>query len=115
MNSDDERSPFSHKKDESKVGKLVFRSLGLDMDKKVKKVSDPPPRPLPSKLNDENKRVSEWSPDASEKLIKGEQLVETFNKVGQVAKWVGFGTVVVGSLIGLGWVFLWVMKQYNFG
>lgn len=33
------------------VDKVIFRPLSLDLNQKVKKVSDPPPRPLPPRLD----------------------------------------------------------------
>lgn len=93
------------------VDKIVFRPISIDMDAKVKKVSDPPPRPVPSALDDLNS--SKWEP--SEKSAKGKAIFESMQKVGGIFKYVLFTSFALASMAGIGWVVFWLMNQYDLG
>lgn len=93
-----------------KVDKIVFRPISLDMTAKVKKVSDPPPRPIPAKLDDRS--TDEWQPKVK-KGFNGKQLFESMQKVGNVLKYVMFTSAALASLAAVGWVVFWLMDQYN--
>lgn len=93
-----------------KVDKIIFRPLSLDMNKKVKKVSDPPPRPMPKKLD--TRQSDEWTPE-TRKEFDPEQLADGINKVGSIFKYVLFSTISLGVLAGVGYLVYWTMQQYN--
>lgn len=96
--------------DGEKVDKVIFRPLALDMNQKVKKVSDPPPRPLPPRLD--NRPEEEWSPDIS-KRVDGAEVVESVRRFGNIVKYVLVLSISVGVLLGLAWLIFWILGQYN--
>jgi len=99
--------------DDEQVDKIVFRPLDIDMAAKVKKVSDPAPRPLPRPLDDESKAKDEWIPGfKNSKKPKKESNVD-FSGIATVARWVFFTIFSLGSLAGLAFFVLWVFEQYN--
>lgn len=98
--------------DDEQVDKIVFRPLDIDMAAKVKKVSDPAPRPLPRPLDDETK-AKEWIPGFKlPKKPKKESNVD-LSSIGTLLKWLVVSTVSLGILGGLAYIVLWVFEQYN--
>lgn len=93
-----------------KVDKIIFRPLRVDMSQKVKKISDPPPRPMPQKLD--TKQVDEWVPETKADFDANE-LASNVATVGSVLKYILFTTISLSVLAGLGWVAYWVLKQYG--
>ena len=98
--------------DDEQVDKIVFRPLNIDMAARVKKVSDPAPRPLPQPLDDETK-AKDWIPG----LKKGSKVKKSssvdYSSITGVLKWLFFGCVSIGAMAGIGWVVLWVFQQYG--
>lgn len=99
--------------DDEQVDKIVFRPLNIDMAARVKKVSDPAPRPLPQPLDDESKATKNWIPGMKANGKTHKQSDVDFSGVFNVIRWVFFGSVSIGALLGIGWLVLWVFSQYN--
>lgn len=91
------------------VDKVIFRPLSLDLNQKVKKVSDPPPRPLPPRLD--NRPDEGWTPEVSS--FNGAEVVESVQRVGSILKYFLFVTVSLSALAGMGWLIFWLIDQYN--
>lgn len=105
--SEEKEGTFSNEK----VDKIVFRPLSLDMDARVKNISDPPPRPIPPALDD---RGSEsWTPAA--RRAKGKEIFESMQKVGSILKYVLFSSLALASMAGIGWVIFWLIEEYGLG
>lgn len=97
--------------EEQKVDKIIFRPLKPEMVEQVKMISDPAPRPLPPKID--NGQAEDWTPDVADKAIKGQEIEKAVTNLGTILKYVIFSSLVVGSMGGLIWVVIWIMKQYN--
>lgn len=98
---------------EHKVNKIVFKPLALDSDAQVKQISDPPPRPLPSSL-EEQRQSSQWTPK-TKNANKGKEVLDNIQKIGQISKYLLFATFALASMAGVGFAIYWVMVQYNIG
>ena len=98
--------------DDEQVDKIVFRPLNIDMAAKVKKVSDPAPRPLPQPLDDESK-AKDWIPGLKKAGKAKKQSSLDYSNIAGVFKWLFFGCVSLGAMAGIGWVVLWVFQQYG--
>lgn len=97
---------------EEKVDKIVFKPMKIDVNTKVKKISDPPPRPLPSSLDD--RATEDWTPK-TRKGIRGKDIFDNLQKVGAVLKWVLLASGTLAFMFALGWMVFWIMDQYNIG
>ena len=95
-----------------KVDKIVFQPINKEMENRIKKVSEPAPRPLPEKIPT-NQVVGEWTPKVDEKVHVGKKLVEGAAKVGGVLKYLIIGTLTIGCLAGIALLAKWVMDQYG--
>ncbi len=106
----DKKNFFGH---EHKVNKIVFKPLVLNPDAQVKQISDPPPRPLPSSL-EEQRESSQWTPK-SKNANKGKEVLDNIQKVGHISKYLFFVSFALASMAGVGFAIYWVMNQYNIG
>jgi hypothetical protein len=100
--------------DDEQVDKIVFRPLNIDMAAKVKKVSDPAPRPLPRPLDDESKFKEDWVPGLKKQGKPKKHTNIDLSGYGTFIKWVFFSVFSIALMAGLAYLVLWVFQQYNF-
>lgn len=102
--------------DDEQVDKIVFRPLNIDLAAKVKKVSDPAPRPLPRPLDDKE-TADDWIPGVkrSKKVKKESENKIDLSGLFHVIKMLFFGVFALGAMAGLGWLVIWVFEQYKIG
>lgn len=99
--------------DDEQVDKIVFRPLNIDMAAKVKKVSDPAPRPLPRPLDNGGNEKEEWIPGFKlPKKPKKESNVD-LSGIATVGRWLFFSIFSLGTIAGLVFFVLWIFEQYN--
>lgn len=97
---------------DEKVDKIVFRPLALDVNAKVRTLSDPPPRPLPRPVDDRDSK--EWTPKTKNRK-NSQEVFDSMQKLGNILKYVLFTTFTLAALAGLGYIVFWLMEQYNLG
>lgn len=100
--------------DDEQVDKIVFRPLDIDMAAKVKKVSDPAPRPLPRPLDDEAKTGDkDWIPGFKRPKAPRKESTVDLSNIATISKWLFFSIFSIGAMTGLIFLVLWVFEQYN--
>lgn len=93
--------------DEAPVDEYVIRHRDLNSLEDIKKVSDPPPRPIPAPL-DRGDNVSKWNlgEEAKERFADKVDVDKVFGVVKRITAFLLSAGIIIGLVFVVKWAFL---------